>query len=145
MQGHYWAVHPANVDDFTKGDFRRRRAQRKVRKHMGLSVPDDDDDSPSPSPNPFPWPQQHDKDAADSDNNNTQLAAEAKGEGGGVGGGRDRLLIASFKDSMVFVSGLLFHKLTFVPPWTTYVQYQSGTPGILLVHKKSRLTHTATS
>lgn len=54
-KGHYWAVHPANVDDFTRGDFRRRRAQRKVRKHMGLSVPDDDDDSPSPSPNPSSW------------------------------------------------------------------------------------------
>ncbi|ESN98191.1 hypothetical protein HELRODRAFT_84905, partial [Helobdella robusta] len=31
-KGHYWAVHPANVDDFQKGDFRRRRAQRKVRR-----------------------------------------------------------------------------------------------------------------
>lgn len=48
-KGHYWAVHPANLEDFQKGDFRRRRAQRRVRKHMGLSVPDDDD-SPSPSP-----------------------------------------------------------------------------------------------
>ena len=48
-KGHYWAIHPANVDDFQKGDFRRRRAQRRVRKHMGLSVPDDED-SPSPSP-----------------------------------------------------------------------------------------------
>ncbi|KAK3097420.1 hypothetical protein FSP39_009522 [Pinctada imbricata] len=48
-KGHYWAIHPANIDDFQKGDFRRRRAQRRVRKHMGLSVPDDDD-SPSPSP-----------------------------------------------------------------------------------------------
>lgn len=44
-KGHYWAIHPANVEDFKKGDFRRRRAQRKVRKHMGLSVPDDEDDS----------------------------------------------------------------------------------------------------
>jgi hypothetical protein len=52
-KGHYWAVHPANVEDFTRGDFRRRRAQRKVRRHMGLSVPDDDDDSPSPSPHPW--------------------------------------------------------------------------------------------
>lgn len=49
-KGHFWAIHPANVDDFQKGDFRRRRAQRRVRKHMGLSVPDDDD-SPTPSPN----------------------------------------------------------------------------------------------
>lgn len=48
-KGHYWAIHPANVEDFEKGDFRRRRAQRRVRKHMGLSVPDDED-SPSPSP-----------------------------------------------------------------------------------------------
>ncbi|XP_008200692.1 forkhead box protein D4 isoform X2 [Tribolium castaneum] len=29
-KGHYWAIHPANVDDFRKGDFRRRKAQRKV-------------------------------------------------------------------------------------------------------------------
>jgi len=29
-KGHYWAIHPANVDDFKKGDFRRRKAQRKV-------------------------------------------------------------------------------------------------------------------
>ena len=50
-KGHYWAVHPANIDDFKRGDFRRRRAQRKVRKAMGLAVPDDDD-SPSPSPTP---------------------------------------------------------------------------------------------
>ena len=48
-KGHYWAVHPANVEDFSKGDFRRRRAQRKVRKAMGMAVPDDED-SPSPSP-----------------------------------------------------------------------------------------------
>ncbi|XP_054159578.1 forkhead box protein I1-A-like [Oppia nitens] len=52
-KGHYWAIHPANLDDFKKGDFRRRKAQRKVRKHMGLSVPDDDD-SPSPTPPPMP-------------------------------------------------------------------------------------------
>lgn len=50
-KGHYWAIHPANVDDFTKGDFRRRKAQRKVRKHMGLSVPEDED---SQSPTPIP-------------------------------------------------------------------------------------------
>lgn len=50
-KGHYWAIHPANMEDFTKGDFRRRKAQRKVRKHMGLSVPDDEDSS-SPTPTP---------------------------------------------------------------------------------------------
>lgn len=49
-KGHYWAVHPANVDDFRKGDFRRRKAQRKVRKHMGLAVDDDGEDSSSPPP-----------------------------------------------------------------------------------------------
>ncbi|KAG8237373.1 hypothetical protein J437_LFUL019150 [Ladona fulva] len=47
-KGHYWAIHPANVEDFRKGDFRRRKAQRKVRKHMGLAV--DEEDSPSPPP-----------------------------------------------------------------------------------------------
>ncbi|XP_061719952.1 forkhead box protein L3 [Cydia pomonella] len=49
-KGHYWAIHPANVEDFRKGDFRRRKAQRKVRKHMGLAVDDDGEDSPSPPP-----------------------------------------------------------------------------------------------
>lgn len=51
-KGHYWAIHPANLEDFKKGDFRRRKAQRKVRKHMGLSVPEDEDSSsPTPTPN----------------------------------------------------------------------------------------------
>ncbi|KAH8384939.1 hypothetical protein KR200_009426 [Drosophila serrata] len=49
-KGHYWAIHPANMDDFRKGDFRRRKAQRKVRKHMGLSVDDASTGSPSPPP-----------------------------------------------------------------------------------------------
>ncbi|KAH9399070.1 hypothetical protein TYRP_018457 [Tyrophagus putrescentiae] len=57
-KGHYWAIHPANLEDFRKGDFRRRKAQRKVRKHMGLSVPDDDedddDDGGSPGTSPVP-------------------------------------------------------------------------------------------
>ncbi|XP_025419181.1 forkhead box protein D1 [Sipha flava] len=55
-KGHYWAIHPANVDDFKKGDFRRRKAQRKVRRHMGLAVDDDGNDSPSPPPPPPPPP-----------------------------------------------------------------------------------------
>lgn len=58
-KGHYWAIHPANIDDFKKGDFRRRKAQRKVRKHMGLAVDDDGNDSPSPpplTPPPALWP-----------------------------------------------------------------------------------------
>lgn len=37
-KGHYWAVHPANVDDFQRGDFRRRRAQRKVSKDVTNDV-----------------------------------------------------------------------------------------------------------
>ncbi len=31
-KGNYWAVHPANLEDFANGDFRRRRARRRVRK-----------------------------------------------------------------------------------------------------------------
>lgn len=49
-KGHYWAIHPANVEDFRKGDFRRRKAQRKVRRHMGLTVDEEGADSPSPPP-----------------------------------------------------------------------------------------------
>ncbi|XP_037925678.1 forkhead box protein C1-B [Hermetia illucens] len=49
-KGHYWAIHPANLEDFKKGDFRRRKAQRKVRKHMGLAVDDEGTDSSSPPP-----------------------------------------------------------------------------------------------
>ena len=50
-KGHFWAIHPACRDDFAKGDFRRRHAQRKVRKAMGLAVGDDESDTPrSPSP-----------------------------------------------------------------------------------------------
>ncbi len=30
-KGNYWSIHPANVEDFFKGDFRRRRARRRVR------------------------------------------------------------------------------------------------------------------
>lgn len=36
-KGNYWAIHPANVEDFANGDFRRRRARRRVRKsHSAL-------------------------------------------------------------------------------------------------------------
>ena len=58
-KGHYWAIHPANIEDFKRGDFRRRRAQRKVRRAMGLDVPDEED-SPSPPPGtvtPLDWRQ----------------------------------------------------------------------------------------
>ncbi|XP_042858399.1 uncharacterized protein LOC122263721 [Penaeus japonicus] len=50
-KGHYWAIHPANIDDFRRGDFRRRRAQRRVRKHLGLAV-DDDSEPEAVSPPP---------------------------------------------------------------------------------------------
>lgn len=70
-KGHYWAIHPANLEDFQKGDFRRRRAQRRVRKHMGLAVPDDED-SPSPSESPVnPWtdPEPNDEEFSPVDHN----------------------------------------------------------------------------
>lgn len=43
-KGHYWTIHPANLDDFSRGDFRRRRAQRRVRRSLGLTVPEEDDE-----------------------------------------------------------------------------------------------------
>ena len=43
-KGHYWQIHPANLDDFSRGDFRRRRAQRRVRRSLGLTVPEEDDE-----------------------------------------------------------------------------------------------------
>ncbi|OQV23210.1 putative Forkhead box protein L1 [Hypsibius exemplaris] len=43
-KGHYWSIHPANVKDFERGDFRRRKAQQKVHRMMGIAVPDGDDD-----------------------------------------------------------------------------------------------------
>ena len=35
-KGHYWAIHPNNYEDFLKGDFRRRRAQRRTKRMIGL-------------------------------------------------------------------------------------------------------------
>ncbi len=40
------------MEDFRRGDFRRRRAQRKVRRALGLSCPGDGDDSDSPPMSP---------------------------------------------------------------------------------------------
>ncbi|KAF5403335.1 Forkhead box protein J3 [Paragonimus heterotremus] len=51
-KGHYWGIHPANLRDFMAGDYRRRRAQRKVRQALGLTCPADDRDTPSPQVNP---------------------------------------------------------------------------------------------
>ncbi|OXB72630.1 UNVERIFIED_CONTAM: hypothetical protein H355_002121 [Colinus virginianus] len=31
-KGHFWAIHPANLDDFAKGDYHRRRARRRIRR-----------------------------------------------------------------------------------------------------------------
>eukprot|EP00112_Aurelia_sp_Birch-Aquarium-sp1_P005007 Seg1568.3 transcript_id=Seg1568.3/GoldUCD/mRNA.D3Y31 product="Fork head domain-containing protein FD3" protein_id=Seg1568.3/GoldUCD/D3Y31 len=31
-KGHFWAINPLNYDDFRKGDFRRRRTQRRAKK-----------------------------------------------------------------------------------------------------------------
>ena len=42
-KGHYWSIHPANVRDFERGDFRRRKAQHKVHRAMGIVVPDGSD------------------------------------------------------------------------------------------------------
>ena len=30
-RGHFWAIHPANFEDFARGDYRRRQARRRVR------------------------------------------------------------------------------------------------------------------
>ena len=49
-KGHYWTIHPANMDDFSKGDFRRRRAQQKVKRytqHYSHSKDDYDESSSS--------------------------------------------------------------------------------------------------
>ena len=75
-KGHYWAIHPANTEDFQKGDFRRRRAQRKVRKAMGLAVPDEED-SPSPPPTSatLEWQQRVMM-------NESNVSTEGEGEGG---------------------------------------------------------------
>ena len=43
-KGHYWTIHPANLEDFSRGDFRRRRAQRRVRKSLGLTIPEEDEE-----------------------------------------------------------------------------------------------------
>ncbi|KAJ1085215.1 hypothetical protein NDU88_005348 [Pleurodeles waltl] len=31
-KGHYWAIHPANLHDFSKGEYHRRRARRRIRR-----------------------------------------------------------------------------------------------------------------
>ncbi|MBN3303159.1 HCM1 factor, partial [Amia calva] len=34
-KGHYWAIHPANMHDFARGDYHRRRARRRIRRIAG--------------------------------------------------------------------------------------------------------------
>ena len=51
-KGHFWAVHPACQEDFLKGDFSRRKAQRKVRRYLGMNVGLDEEDTPPSSPAP---------------------------------------------------------------------------------------------
>ena len=36
-KGNYWAIHPSNIEDFTKGDYRRRRARRKTKRSIHSS------------------------------------------------------------------------------------------------------------
>ncbi len=55
-KGHYWAVHPACQEDFQKGDFSRRKAQRKVRRHMGLHMDEEEENTPPVSPVPSSSP-----------------------------------------------------------------------------------------
>ncbi|XP_077995117.1 forkhead box protein E1-like [Glandiceps talaboti] len=35
-RGNFWSIHPANLEDFVKGDFRRRKARRRVRQCYDL-------------------------------------------------------------------------------------------------------------
>ncbi|TRY62295.1 hypothetical protein DNTS_025845 [Danionella cerebrum] len=34
-KGHFWAIHPANLQDFANGDYHRRRARRRIRRVTG--------------------------------------------------------------------------------------------------------------
>ncbi|RXN31095.1 hepatocyte nuclear factor 3-beta-like protein [Labeo rohita] len=34
-KGHFWAIHPANFQDFSNGDYHRRRARRRIRRVHG--------------------------------------------------------------------------------------------------------------
>ncbi|CAD5206819.1 unnamed protein product [Bursaphelenchus okinawaensis] len=38
-KGHYWTIHPANLADFLKGDYRRRQAQWKIKSHQHAQMP----------------------------------------------------------------------------------------------------------
>ncbi|XP_069187570.1 hepatocyte nuclear factor 3-gamma-like [Procambarus clarkii] len=76
-KGHYWAIHPANIDDFRRGDFRRRRAQRRVRKHLGLAV--DDDSSPEPPEPTAALTSGHDSPPAAHHHHTTAIIASDEG------------------------------------------------------------------
>ena len=49
-KGHFWAVHPACQEDFLKGDFSRRKAQRKFRKYISMNISLEEDQTPPSSP-----------------------------------------------------------------------------------------------
>lgn len=53
-KGHYWTIHPANMEDFMAGDFRRRRAQRKVRRWNNMDVPSDESEDEDATKPPLP-------------------------------------------------------------------------------------------
>lgn len=36
-KGHYWAIHPACIEDFSKGDYRRRQARRRAKRSAATS------------------------------------------------------------------------------------------------------------
>lgn len=37
-KGHYWCIHPANQDDFQRGDFRRRLVKARIRRMQAMSL-----------------------------------------------------------------------------------------------------------
>jgi hypothetical protein len=45
-KGHYWSVHPACLEDFNKGDFRRRQARRRARRCQAAPYPEQNYSSP---------------------------------------------------------------------------------------------------
>ncbi|CAH1796331.1 unnamed protein product [Owenia fusiformis] len=54
-KGNYWSIHPANMDDFLRGDFRRRRARRRVRKASTGSSAHDSLDGKRDNSQRFPY------------------------------------------------------------------------------------------
>lgn len=70
-KGNYWAIHPNCVDDFKRGDFRRRQARRRARRNL-KTLPSNPTTSKTAPPNAYvtmtptypmyqPYPSFHDK------------------------------------------------------------------------------------